>query len=52
MVKALKKAELLSNLPVEIQNIWKNANAFPVPFNAIVGVAPTALARPIPKRMP
>lgn len=44
LIKALKKAELLSNLPVEIQNIWKNANTFPIPFNAIVGAAQTALA--------
>src|SRR5690606_41592860 len=44
MIKALKKAELLSNLPVEIQNIWKNANTFPVPFNGIIGLAQSALA--------
>lgn len=44
MIKALKKAELLSNLPVEIQNIWKNANTFPVPFNSIIGLAQSGLA--------
>lgn len=43
-IKALKTAELLSNLPVEISNIWKNANTFPAPFNIIVGAAQTALA--------
>src|SRR5690606_5138195 len=44
MIKALKKAELLSNLPVEIQNIWKNSNTFPIPFNGIVGAAQSGLA--------
>jgi hypothetical protein len=43
-IKALKRAELLSNLPVEISNIWKNANTFPVPFNTIIGAAQTGLA--------
>lgn len=44
VIKALKKAELASNLPVEISNIWKNANTFPVPFNAIIGIAQTGIA--------
>lgn len=43
-IKALKKAEIASNLPTEISNIWKNANLFPVPFNGIIGFAQTALA--------
>lgn len=43
-IKALKIAEIASNLPTEISNIWKNANTFPVPFNGIVGAAQTALA--------
>lgn len=43
-IKALKLAEIASNLPVEISNIWKNANTFPPPFNTIVGAAQTALA--------
>lgn len=43
-IKALKLAELASNLPVEISNIWRNANTFPVPFNGIIGAAQTALA--------
>lgn len=43
-IKALKRAEMLANLPVEISNIWKNANTFPTPFNTIIGVSQTALA--------
>jgi hypothetical protein len=44
MIKALKTAELLSNLPVEISNIWKRAADLGPIAGPIVGAIQTGLA--------
>lgn len=43
-VKAAQVAEVAMNSATEVQAIWKNANAFPPPFNFIIGIAQTAIA--------